>query len=76
MEIHFFLSWELDGGGVELHPPPGLFPIEGTPVPVDWECGWTPETVWTVLEKGKSHAPTGLRAPDCRPVASRCTDSQ
>jgi len=56
-------------------PPPAAFSPWRNTGPIDWEDGWTPEPVWTVLEKGKFHAPTGLRTPVRLPVASRCTDS-
>jgi hypothetical protein len=43
-----------------------LYPRERNPVPIFWEAGWTPGSVWTGEE---NLAPTGIRYPD-RPARS------
>jgi len=37
--------------------PAALFPEKKTPVPTEWEAGWTPEPVW---RKEKYLALTGI----------------
>jgi hypothetical protein len=40
-----------------------------TPVPLELEAGWAPDTVWTFSKRGKFLVPDGIRNPD-RPVRS------
>jgi hypothetical protein len=55
----------LDGGGWST-PLPGRFTLGKDPVPIVYEAGWAPGTVWTGAE---NLAHTGIRSPD-RPVRS------
>ena len=41
-----------------------MYPRERTPVPNALEAGWTPDPVWTFLEKIKSLTPVRIRNPN------------
>jgi hypothetical protein len=49
---------------VNFKAPTAWNPKEKNPVPIEQEAGWALESVWTVLEKIKSLAPTGIRNLD------------
>jgi hypothetical protein len=46
----------------KLHAPAAL-PSGRTPVLINHEPGWAPETVWTFWKREKSHAFTGIQSP-------------
>jgi len=41
-----------------------LFPLERTPVSIEYEAGWAPEPVWTFWRREKYLDITGTRIPD------------
>jgi len=47
-----------------IPPPPSLYFHERNPVPIVLEAGWTPEPVWTFLEKIKSLIHVGIQTPN------------
>ena len=47
----------------KLHAPTAL-PRRNNTVPIEYETGWAPKTVWTFWRTGRSFAPTGIRSPD------------
>ena len=59
------LTSALDGGGGSA-PRPGRFTPRKDPVPIVWEAGWAPGSVWTGAE---NLVLTAIRSPD-RPVRS------
>jgi hypothetical protein len=42
-----------------------FYPWKGFPVPIVRESGWTSGPVWTVVEKRKFLASTGVQTPNC-----------
>jgi hypothetical protein len=46
-----------------------IYPLESTPLPIEWKAGWARESVWTLWRREKSVASTGFRTPD-RPARS------
>jgi hypothetical protein len=67
----FFIS-ELDGG--QLHVPAALTSGKKPPVPIEWEAGLAPETVWTLWSRENSVAPDGNQTLAIQFVARRYTD--
>jgi len=33
-------------------------------MPIEYEAGWVPETVWAICSREKYPAPAGIRTPD------------
>jgi hypothetical protein len=56
------------------HAPAALYPGERTPVPIEQEAGWAPETVWTQRLEEKSSASVGDRTPVAQSVFRHYTD--
>lgn len=70
VELQLHHSWsrhEMEVSG-KIHNPSTLQPGKGIPVPVAYEAGWIPESVWT-LWRIKYIAPTGNRIPTIQSVA-------
>jgi hypothetical protein len=40
-----------------------LYPLESTPVSIELEAGWSPETVWTFWRREKSLTLAGIQTP-------------
>ena len=62
------MTTALEGGGGQRHASAALYPH---PVPIVQEVGWDPGPVWTGAE---NLAASGIRSPDCQPLASHDTD--
>jgi len=51
------------------HHAPASLPREITPVPTEFEAGWTSDSLWEVLEKTEYFDPASFRT-SVRPVCS------
>jgi hypothetical protein len=56
------------------HAPPALPLGKSPPLPIGYEAGWAPESVWKLWSREKSLAPAGNRNRAVQPVARRYTD--
>jgi hypothetical protein len=45
--LHSSLSWELDVGDRSVYAPAVLPSYKAPQLPVEYDAGWSPETVWT-----------------------------
>jgi hypothetical protein len=63
-----FLTSAVDGGGWSASRPRPLYPGERLPVPIGYEAGWAPESVWMTWRREKSCI-AGNRTRAFQPVA-------
>jgi hypothetical protein len=47
VQLHAFLTSEVDRESGQLHGPAALPLWKELPVPIEWQAGWTPEPFWT-----------------------------